>query len=190
MNTEFYRRAVAAIGSPWGMAILATVALVSLFAMQYPLHTMWEHGVRFDELQSAGTTAKATEFVATLGEEGREAAWIILAIEFPWIVGFALLISGWCLATADLLSKAGRDSSARALRIAAWAGPIAAACDIVENVAVAFMLDGRTGQPAPRIAEVGGLLTWTFVGIGIASTAAGIALLAIARLRHRGGDPA
>lgn len=41
-------------------------------------------------------------------------------------------------------------------------GFLAAACDLIQNLGVAAILLDSNGQPAPRIAEFGGFLTWVF----------------------------
>jgi hypothetical protein len=39
---------------------------------------------------------------------------------------------------------------------------VAAACDLIQNAAVASILLDHTAQPAPRIPELFGYLTWVF----------------------------
>lgn len=124
--------------------------------------TMTEAGVSVADLQSAGTAAKAALAHDELGSEGREAAWWFLLFELPYLAGFGILLSAGCAVAAQRLSRTGPSSLAKAARLAVPAGFIAAACDLTQNIAVGAILLGHTGQPAPRIAQVGGYLTWVF----------------------------
>jgi hypothetical protein len=185
VNTTVYTRMpfVGAISSRRGIAVLAVITVVGFFG-QFPVtQTMKDHGASIIDFEYAGTTAKAETILAGYGDEGKQAAWWQLAIDVPFLIAYGLLIAGCCLAAAERLANVGRQGLARLLRWTAWCGPVAAACDMTQNVALAFELEGQTGQPAPRFSEVFGYLTFGFAGIGVATIAIGVAVLLVSKLR-------
>jgi hypothetical protein len=123
---------------------------------------MTEHGVSVNDFQFAGTSAKAELAYNELGHEGRRAAWWFLAFESPFLVSYGLLLCAGCAFAAQRLAAAGVDRLARIARFASVFGLLAAGSDLIQNSALAVVLTGSFAQPAPRIAEVFGDLTWVF----------------------------
>ena len=141
---------------------LGLVVLVSSLAIGTPATSMVEHGVAVNEFQLAGTSAKAKRAYDELGHDGRRAAWWFLALELPFLIGYGLLLCAGCAFAARRLAAAGAERLARIAGFAAVFGLIAAGCDLTQNSALAFVLSGDFGQPAPRIAQVFGYVTWVF----------------------------
>jgi hypothetical protein len=71
-------------------------------------------------------------------------------------------------------------------RFAVVFGLLAAACDLIQNAAVATVLLDHTAQPAPGIAELFGYLTWAF---GISAGFVFVAGWTVAALRARRTAP-
>lgn len=142
--------------------------------------TMAEAGVSIEDLQSAGTSAKAVAAHDGLGSEGREAAWWFLLFELPYLTGFGILLSAGCAIAAARLDRSGPPALARAAHAAIPLGFLAAVCDLAQNLGVAAILLDSTRQPAPRIAELGGALTWVF---GLAAGAAFVVGMAVSLRR-------
>lgn len=135
-----------------------------------------------DDFQFAGTSAKAELAYNELGQEGRRAAWWFLAFELPFLVSFGLLLCAGCAFAAHRLAAAGVERLARIARFASIFGLLAGASDLIQNSALAFVLMGHFAQPAPRIAEVFGDLTWVF---GISAGFVFVAGWIFAALRSR-----
>jgi hypothetical protein len=141
---------------------LGIVVLLSSMAIGAAATTMTEHGVSVGDFQFAGTSVKAELAYNELGEDGRRAAWWFLALELPFLVGYGLLLSAGCAFAAGRLAAAGAERLARIARFAAVFGLLAAGSDLIQNSALAVILEGHFAQPAPRIAVVCGDLTWVF----------------------------
>ncbi len=141
---------------------LGIIVLLSSMAIGAAATSMTEHGVSVDDFQLAGTSAKAELAYNELGQDGRRAAWWFLALEFPFLVGYGLLLCAGCAFAALRLAAAGFERLTRIARFAAVFGLLAAGSDLIQNSALAINLTGNFAQPAPRIAEVFGDLTWVF----------------------------
>jgi hypothetical protein len=165
---------------------LGLIVLVSSLAIGAPATTMARRGVSVVDLQSAGTSAKAERAHDDLGHEGRRAAWWFLALELPFMLGYGLLLCAGCAFAARRLAATGAERLARMARFAVVFGLLAAACDLVQNAAVAGVLLDHTAQPVPRIAELFGYLTWAF---GISAGFVFLAGWAAASLRARRTAP-
>ena len=147
---------------------LGIVVLLSSMAIAAAGTTMTEHGVSIEDFQFAGTSAKAKSAYDELGHDGRRAAWWFLAFELPFMAGYGLLLAAGPAFAAGRLAAAGAERLARFARFASVFGLLAAACDLIQNTGLVFVLSGHFGQPAPRIAVVFGDLTWVFgVSAGI-----------------------
>jgi hypothetical protein len=161
---------------------LGLVVLVSSLAIGAPATTMTRHGVSVDDLQFAGTSAKAQRAHDDLGQDGRRAAWWFLTLELPLLVGYGLLLCAGCTFAAGRLAAAGAERLARLARFTVVFGLLAAVCDLIQNAGVASILLDHTAQPAPRIAELFGYLTWVFgVSAGFVFVAGWIAAALQAR---------
>lgn len=141
---------------------LGLVVLVSSLAIGAPATSMTEHGVSVDDFQSAGTSAKAEQAYHDLGQDGRRAAWWFLGFELPFLSSFGLLLCAGCAFAARQLAAAGAERLARLAGFAVAFGLLAAMSDLIQNSALAVVLTGHFAQPAPRLAEVFGYLTWVF----------------------------
>jgi hypothetical protein len=143
---------------------------------------MTEHGVSVDDFQSAGISANAEQAYDDLGQDGRGAAWRFLGFELPFLVSFGLLLSAGCAFAAGQLAAAGAERLARIARVAVVFGLLAAGSDLIQNSALAVVLTGHFAQPAPRIAETFGYLTWIF---GISAGFVFVAGWIVSALRSR-----
>lgn len=141
---------------------LGLIVLLSSMAIGTAATSMTEHGVSVDDFQFAGTSAKAEQAYDDLGQDGRHAAWRFLGFELPFLIGFGLLLCAGCAFAALRLAAAGLERLARIARFAAIFGLLAGASDLIQNSALAVVLTGHSAQPAPRLAEVFGYLTWVF----------------------------
>ena len=141
---------------------LGIVVLLSSMAIGAAATSMTEHGVSVDNFQFAGTSAKAELAYNELGHDGRRAAWWFLAFELPFLISYGLLLFAGCAFAALRLAAVGAERLARIARFVAAFGLLAAGSDLIQNSALAVVLTGSFAQPAPRIAEVCGDLTWVF----------------------------
>jgi ABC-type antimicrobial peptide transport system permease subunit len=173
------RRWLANVGVVIGIGL---VVLVSSLAIGAPATTMTEHGVSVDDFQFAGTSANAEQAYGDLGQDGRRAAWWFLGFELPFLAGFGLLLCAGCAFAARQLIAAGAERLARVAGYAVAFGLLAALSDLIQNSALAVVLTGHFGQPAPRLAEVFGYLTWVF---GISAGFVFVAGWLVAALRSR-----
>lgn len=123
---------------------------------------MTENGASVEDLQSAGTSANAEQAYDDLGEDGRRAAWWFLVFEIPFLASFGLLLCAGCAFAARQLAASGAERLACIARFAVVFGLLAALSDLIQNSAVAAILTGHFAQPAPRLSEVFGYLTWAF----------------------------
>jgi disulfide bond formation protein DsbB len=161
---------------------LGLIILVSSLAIGAQATSMTEHGVSVDDFQFAGTSAKAEQAYGDLGQDGRRAAWRFLGFELPFLVGFGLLLCASCAFATRQLAAAGAERLARIARFAVIFGLLAAGSDLIQNSALAVVLTGHFVQPAPRLAEVFGYLTWVS---GISAGAVFVAGWIVATLRSR-----
>jgi hypothetical protein len=158
------------------------VVLVSSLAIGTPATKMTEHGVSVDDFQFAGTSANAEQAYEELGQDGRRTAWWFLGLELPFLTSFGLLLCAGCAFAARQLTAAGAQRLARLAGFAVAFGLLAALSDLIQNSALAAVLTGHFAQPAPRLAEVFGYLTWVF---GISAGFVFVAGWIVAALRFR-----
>lgn len=141
---------------------IGLVVLLSSLAIAGTATSMTEQGVSVEDLQSAGTSANAEQAYDDLGADGRRAAWWFLGFEIPFLASFGLLLCAGCAFAARQLAASGAERLARIARFAVIFGLLAALSDLIQNFAVAVVLTGHFAQPAPRLSEVFGYLTWVF----------------------------
>jgi hypothetical protein len=165
---------------------LGLLVLLTSLAVGVAVTSMTEHGVSVDEFQMAGTPANAEAAYEDLGEDGRRAAWWFLAFELPYLVSFGLLLSASCAFAYQRLAATGADRLARLARFAVVFGLLSAGADLIQNAALAVILRGHFGQPAPFLADVGGYLTWAF---GIAAGFVFVTGWIVSALRAREAAP-
>lgn len=161
---------------------LGLVVFLSSMAIGVAATSMTEHGVSVGDFQFAGTSAKARLAYDELDPDGRGAAWWFLAFELPFLVGYGLLLCAGCAFASRQLAAAGAERLARIAAFAAVFGLLAAGSDLIQNAALAVNLMGHFAQPAPRIAEVFGDLTWVF---GVSAGFVFVAGWVLAKLRSR-----
>lgn len=104
------------------------------------------------DLELMRTSANAVEYVARLGPDGVDAAKTAIYLDFPLLVLYAVALSASCAVLAARAAERGRTTLASAGRTIAWAAPVAAALDAIENVALLQVLSDRVDQPWPGIA--------------------------------------
>lgn len=165
---------------------IGLVVLLSSLAIGAAATSMTENGASVEDLQSAGTSASAEQAYDDLGEDGRRAAWWFLAFELPFLASFGLLLCAGCAFAARQLTAAGAKRLARIASFAVVFGLLAALSDLIQNSAVAVILTGHFAQPAPRLSEVFGYLTWVF---GISAGFVFVAGWILAALRSRQAAP-
>jgi hypothetical protein len=141
---------------------LGLVVLLSSMAIGTAATSMTEHGVSVGDFQFAGTSAKAELAYKELGHDGRRAAWWFLALELPFLVSFGLLLCAGCAFAARQLAAVGAERLARIARFAVVLGLLAAGSDLIQNTALALILEGHFAQLSPRLAAICGDLTWVF----------------------------
>jgi hypothetical protein len=165
---------------------IGLVVLVSSLAIGAPATSMTEHGVSVGDFQFAGTSAKAEQAYGDLGPDGRHAAWWFLGFELPFLVSFGLLLCAGCAFAARQLTAVGAERLARLAGFAVAFGLLAAMSDLIQNSSLAVVLTGHFAQPAPRLAEVFGYLTWVF---GISAGFVFVAGWIVAALQSRQQAP-
>lgn len=165
---------------------IGLVVLLSSLAIAGAATSMTEHGASVDDLQSAGTSANAEQAYDDLGEDGRRAAWWFLVFETPFLASFGLLLCAGCAFAARRLAASGAKRLACIAGLAVIFGLLAALSDLIQNVAVAVVLSGHFAEPAPRLSEVFGYLTWAF---GISGGFVFVAGWIVAAIRSRQAAP-
>lgn len=139
--------------------ILAAATLLSGAAMLPAMKTMADHGASLIAFESAGSVARSQEIVAEWGATGKDAMWWQLALDLPFLIGYGLFLAGACTAVARRAHRAGRPRLEQVAAVIAWLGPLAATADFLQNVSLAFVLNGHVAQPWPRISAVAGVVT-------------------------------
>jgi hypothetical protein len=100
--------------------------------------------------------------------------------------GFGLLLCAGCAFAASRLAATGAERLAHIARFAVALGLLAALSDLIQNAAVAIVLSDHFAQPAPRLSEVFGYLTWLF---GISAGFVFVAGWIVSALRSRQAAP-
>lgn len=154
-------RLFALAGTKRGLGGLAALTLLAGAAMLPAMRAMADHGASLIAFESAGSVSRSQEIVAEWGSSGKAAMWWQLALDMPFLIGYGLFLAGACAAVARRARAAGRPRLERAAVVVAWLGPIAAAADFLQNVALALVLSGHVAQPWPRISAVAGPITTT-----------------------------
>ena len=139
-----------------GIQVLGlAIVTAGVGALMLPsLGRMEERGVDVIELELMGTSSEAARVVAQLGSEGIDAARMSLYLDFPFLVAYGLLLSAACVVLAARAADRGAAYLAELGRLIAWAAPVAAAFDAVENALLLVVLGGSTDQPWPGL-EIG-----------------------------------
>ena len=134
-------------------------------------------GVSILDIELMRTSENAGQQVALLGSSGVDAAQMSIYLDFPFLVLYALALSAACAVLAARAAERGASSLAAAGRLMAWAAPVAAALDAVENVALLRVLDGQTGQPWPGIAYGFASVKFALLALVVVYLIAGLVLV-------------
>jgi hypothetical protein len=147
---------------------LVALTLLSGLAMLPAMRTMADHGASLFSFESAGDASRSAEIVAGWGDAGVAAMWWQLALDLPFLFGYGLFAAGACTAVAIRAERVGRPRLRRAAIVLAWLGPIAAAADLLQDLALALVLTGRETQPWPRIGDLAGRPVGVLMGVALA----------------------
>ena len=120
------------------------------------------------------TSENAAEQVARLGPAGVDAAQMAHYLDFPLLVLYGIALSAACAVMAARAADRGKAGLASFGRKAVWLGPIAAALDAIEDVAILLVLDGRTEQPWPAIAYVSAAVKFLLLAVVIGYLVVGV----------------
>lgn len=146
--------------------------LLGAGALQLPaLGRMAMQGVGIIEFELMRTPSDAVGFVAQLGGDGVAAARQQVALDFVFLVLYAVMIGGLCLALAG---RAGPGTwVARVAPAVTGVGIAAATFDALNNVALLVVLGGTTAQPWPGLAGISATLTFVLLGVVVLYLALG-----------------
>lgn len=148
-----------ALSTPRRLLALAAITLLAGAAMLPAMKTMGDHGYSIIAFEKAGSVERSAEIVDTWGDAGKRAAWWQLAFDTPFLIGYGLFAAGACAAIARRAQVADKPRLWRAATVLVWFGPVAAAADFAQNVALALILSGHIAQPWPRISALAATLT-------------------------------
>jgi hypothetical protein len=149
------------------LLILVAVAIVSGAAMLPAMGTMDDHGASLFAFEGAASVERSAEILAGWGDAGKRAAWWQLVLDIPFLLAYGLFAAGACAAVAARAARLGRARLSRVATLAVWLGPLAAAADFAQNIALALVLRGHVVQPWPRISAVCGLATTILMTIAL-----------------------
>jgi hypothetical protein len=133
-------------------------------AIQLPaLGRMAMQGVDIVEFELMRTSAEASRQLAALGEVGIAAARQQHALDYGYMVLYAIMLTALCAAVAG---RAGAGSAlARLAPVFAVMTVTAAVCDAVENACLLAVLSGRVDQPWPGIATTAATIKFALLGL-------------------------
>lgn len=136
-------------------------------AMQLPaLGRMAMQGVDIMEFELMRTSAEASRQLAALGDVGIAAARQLLAVDYAYLVLYAIMLTALCAAVAG---RAGAGSTlARIAPVVAGMTVTAAVCDAVENAFLVVVLSGHVDQPWPGGASTAATVKFALLGVVVA----------------------
>lgn len=134
------------------------------------------------DFELAGSETEAARILGAWGSAGRDAARASLWIDFLFLAAYATF--------GTLVAVALRDATTRpwlraVARSAVAAMPLAAACDVVENVFLLLVLGEHGPSSAPALAEAFARAKFTLV---IAALAVGLVLAGVTLVTRRRGS--
>jgi hypothetical protein len=135
------------------------ITVLLYLAMVPSFHGMSGNGASLASFEDAGSVAESTRIVSEWGSAGRDAARTQLLIDLPFMVSYALFLAGACTFVADRAESKGRLKLAKVAEVLAWCGPVAAALDLAQDIALALVLGGHHSQPWPRISSLSAIAT-------------------------------
>lgn len=122
----------------------------------------------------AGTPQRANRIMDAWGTEGRRAARLSLALDFPFLVAYSGLHANVCALASEVLRERGWQRAADLGALARTSQIAAGACDAAENAALLGVLGGR-GNALPRVAQSFAAAKFALLAVGAAYAAAGLA---------------
>jgi len=136
-------------------------------AIQLPaLGRMAMQGVDIVEFELMRTSAEASRQVAALGDAGIAAARQQLALDYGYLVLYAIMLTALCAAVAG---RAGAGSAlVRLSPVFAGLAVTAAVCDAVENACLLAVLSGHVDQPWPGIATTAATVKFALLAAVVA----------------------
>jgi hypothetical protein len=146
-------------GRPRWLAVAGAATVLLYLAMIPSFHGMSGHGASLGSFEDASRVTESTKIVTEWGDAGRDAARTQLLIDLPFMVSYALFLAGACMFVAGRARRVGRPRLGRVAEGLAWCGPIAAAFDLAQNVALALVLAGHHAQPWPRVSAWTAIVT-------------------------------
>ncbi len=168
------------VGRPRWLAATGAATVLLYLAMIPSFHGMSGHGTSLGSFEDARSVRESTRIVTEWGGAGRGAARTQLLIDLPFMVSYALFLAGACTFVAARARLVGRLRLGRVAEVLAWGGPIAAALDLAQDIALALVLAGHHTQPWPLISADTAIVTrglaegvFVFAIIGGASTLVG-----------------
>lgn len=114
----------------------------------------------------AGSPGRAREIVETWGAQGTDAARRSLWLDYLFPPTYAAVQALACSSAIDGFAARGRRSLASAGGPIAWAQPVAAGFDFVENTALLGVLAGRY-ERLPRLARRAALVKFALSSLGL-----------------------
>lgn len=153
------RRLFEAVGRPRWLAATGAATVLLYLAMIPSFHGMSGHGASLGTFEDARSVVESTRIVTEWGDAGRDAARTQLLIDLPFMVSYALFLAGACTFVAGRARRVGRPRLGRVAEVLAWCGPIAAALDLAQNVALALILTGHHTQPWPLVSADTAVIT-------------------------------
>lgn len=168
----------------WLLGVAAVALLVLLSVVDGRIMRSGGPGIIPFEL--AGSTERATEILGEWGERGRDSARLSLWLDFPFLIAYGSFSALAALAMRDAGRRRGWSRYAAPGGAVALLAIIAAACDSCENVALLLVVDGHADSPAPTVAAGFALAKFVTLGVAQLYLLAGLAALAVDRLRRPG----
>jgi hypothetical protein len=161
----------------WLLGIVTLVLFAGLLYLDRLMQDAGDAGIVDFEL--ARTAERAADIRAAWGEKGRDAAELSLWLDFPFLSAYAAFLWLAIRALGDDLRRRGGLRLARPAYALAVLPLLAAAFDVVEDVLLLVVLDGRGGETTPALAAA--FASAKFVCLGIA-----LAYLFVGLLMRRG----
>jgi hypothetical protein len=153
------------------------ILMLGVGALALPsLGRMDMRGVSILDLEFIRTSANALEQTNRLGPDGVDAAKTSLYLDFPFLLTYAIALSAACAVLAARAAERGSAWLAAAGRAIAWAAPIAAALDAIENVALLRVLGGHVDQPWPGLATGAASVKFALLAVVVVYLVVGLAM--------------
>jgi hypothetical protein len=132
----------------------------------------------------AGSTDRVAEILGHWGQDGRAAARVSLGLDFLFLVAYATFLTLAVLELRDVGRRRGWTAYARPATAIAFLPAVAAACDVVENLALLAMVQGEGTGRLPPTATAFASAKFAALAIVVVYLLAGLAALANARNRR------